>query len=83
MNLNEKNIFCNKENLRNESDVEQFFIKRLLEELGFKDANIFTKLTLPYHLRQTRGRFFVWQDPIGITSYQWGNLYAKGSQNKK
>jgi len=44
-----KNIFCIKENLRNESDVEQFFVKRLLEKLGYKDANIFTKLTLPYH----------------------------------
>ena len=44
-----KNIFCNKENLRNESDVEQFFVIRLLKELGYKDANIFTKHTLPYH----------------------------------
>jgi len=44
-----KNIFCNKENLRNESDVEQFFVIRLLKELGYKDVNIFTKRTLPYH----------------------------------
>jgi type I restriction enzyme M protein len=44
-----KNIFCNKENLRNESDVEQFFVIRLLKELGYKDANIFTKYTLPYY----------------------------------
>ena len=44
-----KNIFCIKENLRNESDVEQFFVIRLLKELGYKDANIFTKRTLPYH----------------------------------
>ena len=44
-----KNIFCIKENLRNESDVEQFFVIRLLKELGYKDTNIFTKRTLPYH----------------------------------
>jgi len=43
-----KNIFCIKENLRNESDVEQFFVIRLLKKLGYKDANIFTKRTLPY-----------------------------------
>jgi len=44
-----KNIFCIKKNLRNESDVEQFFVKELLKELDYKNANIFTKHTLPYH----------------------------------
>ena len=43
----EKNIFCKKSDLRNESDVEQFFIIRLLKELGFKDSNILTKFTIP------------------------------------
>ena len=44
-----KNIFCIKENLRNESDVEQSFVRQLLEELGYKGANIFTKSTITYY----------------------------------
>jgi len=44
-----KNKFCNRSTLRNESDIEQFFVIRLLKDLGYKDANIFTKHTLPYH----------------------------------
>lgn len=46
----EENIFCKKTDLRNESDVEQFFAIRLLKELGFKDSNILTKFTIPKHL---------------------------------
>lgn len=41
-----KNMFCNSENLRNESDVEQFFIIKLISYLGFKEENIFTKRVL-------------------------------------
>lgn len=41
-----KNMFCNSENLRNESDVEQFFIIKLISYLGFKEENIFTKKVL-------------------------------------
>jgi len=44
-----KNKFCARSTLRNESDVEQFFVMRLLEDLGYKDPNIFTKHTLPGH----------------------------------
>jgi len=44
-----KNKFCELSTLRNESDVEQFFVIKLLKELGYKDTNIFTKYTLPFH----------------------------------
>lgn len=40
-----KNMFCNLSDLRNESDVEQFFIIRLLNTLGYKDKHIHTKET--------------------------------------
>ena len=42
-----KNKFCSKEVLRNESDVEQFFIIALLKDLGYKDTNILTKHAIP------------------------------------
>ncbi len=38
-----KNKFCKAENLRNESDVEQFFIIKLLEDLEFNEDYIETK----------------------------------------
>ena len=38
-----KNMFCHERDLRNESDVEQFFLIRLLSDLGFKDKEIHTK----------------------------------------
>lgn len=44
-----KNKFCKKSTLRNESDVEQFFVRPLLKDLNYKDTNIFTKHTFPYH----------------------------------
>lgn len=44
-----KNKFCELKTLRNESDVEQFFVIRLLRDLGYKDTNIFTKYTLPFY----------------------------------
>ena len=62
-------MFCNKSDLRNESDVEQFFIIRLLKEIGFKDGNILTKFTIPKHFigkgatkTQTRLCFETWKD---------------------
>lgn len=45
-----KNKFCEKSNLRNESDVEQFFVIRLLKELDYKDANILTKHAIPAYV---------------------------------
>lgn len=45
-----KNKFCNKADLRNESDVEQFFIIRLLKDLGYKDSNILTKHAIPAYV---------------------------------
>ncbi len=42
-----KNKFCEKSVLRNESDVEQFFVARLLKDLGWKDTNILTKHAIP------------------------------------
>ena len=38
-----KNKFCDLNSLRNESDVEQFFVIKLLEDLGYSDKNIITK----------------------------------------
>ena len=38
-----KNKFCELKNLRNESDVEQFFVVELLHDLGFTDSMIETK----------------------------------------
>jgi len=35
-----KNLFCNKKDLTNESSVEQFFVIRLLQDLGYPDAVI-------------------------------------------
>jgi len=45
-----KNKFCEKSVLRNESDVEKFFIDRLLKDLGYKDANILTKHEIPTYV---------------------------------
>ncbi|MEM2122634.1 MAG: N-6 DNA methylase [Candidatus Bathyarchaeia archaeon] len=44
-----KNKFCKVDNLRNESDVEQFFVLPLLNELGYTPDYIETKATLPEH----------------------------------
>jgi len=45
-----KNKFCEKLVLRNESDVEQFFVARLLKDLGYKDTNILTKHAIPAYV---------------------------------
>jgi len=45
-----KNKFCEKSALRNESDVEQFFVARLLKDLGYKDVNILTKHAIPAYV---------------------------------
>jgi len=47
LNPNAKNKFCKLKNLRNESDVEQFFVIRLLKDLGYTDDLIATKRTIP------------------------------------
>lgn len=41
-----KNKFCTVKNLRNESDVEQFFMLPLLKELGYSEDYIETKTTI-------------------------------------
>lgn len=41
-----KNKYCEKKELVDESDVEQFFIIRLLSDLGFKDKDIKTKKSI-------------------------------------
>ncbi len=41
-----KNMFCKSDNLRNESDVEQFFIIKLIDYLGYKEDNVYTKKVL-------------------------------------
>jgi len=48
--MGEKNKYCEKSVLRNESDVEQFFVVRLLADLGYKDTNILTKHAIPSYL---------------------------------
>ena len=41
-----KNKYCNIEDLTNESSVEQFFVIRLLSDLGFRDSEIKTKKSI-------------------------------------
>ena len=41
-----KNKYCNIQDLTNESSVEQFFVIRLLSDLGFKDSEIKTKKSI-------------------------------------
>lgn len=41
------NKFCSLKNLNNESDVEQFFVVRLLEHLGYTEDYLKTKASLP------------------------------------
>ena len=45
-----RNKFCEKTALRNESDVEQFFVVQLLKDLGYKDTNILTKHAIPAYI---------------------------------
>ncbi|MCL5093948.1 MAG: N-6 DNA methylase [Patescibacteria group bacterium] len=45
-----ENKFCEKSILRNESDVEQFFVARLLKDLRYKDTNILTKHAIPAYV---------------------------------
>lgn len=40
------NKYCDSENLYNEADVEQIFVRRLLEDLGYEDRNIRPKDSL-------------------------------------
>lgn len=42
-----RNKYCLLRSLRNESDVEQHFIRPLLSDLGYNDTSIFTKKTIP------------------------------------
>jgi type I restriction enzyme M protein len=41
-----RNKFCDAADLRNEADVEQNFVRRLLEDLGYSDAEILPKQSL-------------------------------------
>jgi type I restriction enzyme M protein len=41
-----KNKYCNLGSLRNEADVEQNFVRRLLEDLGYSDTEIIPKQSL-------------------------------------
>lgn len=51
-----KNKFCELSALHNESDVEQFFTIRLLEDLGYKDTNILTKPSIPAYVLGKGGK---------------------------
>lgn len=42
-----ENKYCELTDLRNESDVEQFFVINLIKDLGFKNEDIYTKKVLP------------------------------------
>jgi type I restriction enzyme M protein len=77
-----KNIFCNLSDLRNESDVEQFFIIRLLTALGYKDKNIHTKKTISIRIiskgknkKEYRPDYTVYQDnsPIIVVDVKHPN----------
>lgn len=46
MSVAQRNRFCSLRDLDNESDVEQAFVRRLLEALGYPDRAIRTKATL-------------------------------------
>ena len=46
----DNNKFCKKSVLRNESDVEHFFVIRLLKDLGYKDQHIYTKHSIKEHV---------------------------------
>jgi len=50
-----ENKFCKLANLRNESDVEQFFVLPLLKELGYGEDYIETKTTIS-EVRMGKGR---------------------------
>ena len=41
-----RNKFCDAAELRNEADVEQNFVRRLLEDLGYSDREILPKQSL-------------------------------------
>ncbi len=51
----ERNIYCRREDLSNEASVEEFFISRLLKDLGFRDSQIKPKQSLSL-LTVSRGR---------------------------
>lgn len=51
-----KNKFCELDSLHNESDVEQFFVIRLLKDLGYKDTNILTKHAIPSYVLGKGGK---------------------------
>ena len=44
-----ENDFCALADLSNEASVEQFFVSRLIEALGFKDRQISPKISLKVH----------------------------------
>ena len=41
-----QNVFCDQAVLRNEADVEQCFVRRLLHDLGYQDEQILPKQSL-------------------------------------
>ena len=41
-----QNIFCRKEDLHNEADVESLFVDRLLSKLGYPDNRVKRKKSL-------------------------------------
>lgn len=50
-----KNLYCRVLDLSNEASVEHFFVSRMIEDLGFGDASIKTKQSLP-KLAVSKGR---------------------------
>ena len=44
--VSEKNLYCRLSDLSNEASVEQFFVSRMLEDLGYRDNQIKPKETL-------------------------------------
>ncbi|WP_048726860.1 N-6 DNA methylase [Kytococcus sedentarius] len=50
-----RNLFCSLDDLDNEASVEQFFVSRLLEDMGFRDSQIAPKASLE-ELAVSQGR---------------------------
>lgn len=71
-----RNKFCEKSALRNESDVEQFFVISLLKDLGYKETNILTKHAISVPITIGKGlkrqchipdyQVQIWRKPIFI-----------------
>ena len=59
-----RNLFCDHSDLRNEADVEQNFVRRLIETLGYSDKVIRPK----GHWRRSQSEMWVMPSGTARTS---------------